>query len=66
MVAKRGNLCFVKSNCVFVVSTELSERVLERSTYHKTVEEENAILRQRLLDLVEKMQFTQPAPEPKS
>ena len=66
VVAKRGNLCFVKSNCVFVVSTELSERVLERSTYHKTVEEENAILRQRLLDLVEKMQFTQPAPEPKN
>ena len=66
VVAKRGNLCFVKSNCVFVVSTELSERVLERSTYHKTVEEENAILRQRLLDIVGKMQFTQPPPEPKN
>ena len=66
VVAKRGNLCFVKSNCVFVVSTELSERVLERSTYHKTMEEENAILRQRLLDIVGRMQFTQHPPEPKN
>ena len=65
-VAKRGNLCFVKYNCVFVVSTELAERVLERSTYHKTIEEENTTLRQRLLDIVGKMQFTQPPPEAKS
>ena len=66
VVAKRGNLCFVKSNCVFVVSTELSERVLEHSTYHKTTEEENATLRQRLLDIVGKMQFPQPPPETKN
>jgi hypothetical protein len=66
LVAKRGNLCFVKYNCVFVVSTELSERVLEHSTYHKTTEEENATLRQRLLDIVGKMQFTQPPPETKN
>jgi len=66
LVAKRGNLCFVKYNCVFVISTELSERVLERSTFHKTIEEENTILRQRLLDIVGKMQFTQPPPEAKN
>ena len=64
-VAKRGNLCFVRYNTVLVVSTELAERVLERSTYHKTADEENAILRQRLMDLVGKMQFNQP-PEAKN
>ncbi|HUJ45349.1 MAG TPA: hypothetical protein VLW52_17260 [Opitutaceae bacterium] len=65
VVAKRGNLCFVKYNTVLVVSTELAERVLERSTYHKTVDEENAILRKRLMDIVGKMQFT-PPPEAKN
>jgi hypothetical protein len=65
-VAKRGNLCFVKNNCFFVISTELSERVLERSTYKKTVEEENTILRERLLGLVEKMQFLSLPPEQKN
>lgn len=65
-IAKRGNLCFVKNGCFFVISTELAERVVERSTYKKTVAEENAILRQRLLDLVEKMQITAPPPEGKN
>ena len=65
-VAKRGNLCFVKDGCFFVISTELAERVIERSTYKKTVEEENAILRERLLNLVEKMQFIPPPPAGKS
>lgn len=65
IVAKRGNICFVKYNYVFVISSELAERVLERSTFHKTIEEENAILRQRLLDLVGKIQFIQPPPEAK-
>jgi len=65
-VAKRGNLCFVKNGCFFVVSTELAERVLERSTYTKTPQEENAILRQRLTDLVDKMVFLTPPPEPKN
>jgi hypothetical protein len=65
-VAKRGNLCFVKHNHVFVVSTELAERVLERSTYQKTVEEETATLRKRLVDVVDRMQFTPPAAEPKT
>ena len=64
-VAKRGNLCFVKNGCFFVISTELAERVIERSTYRKSVEEENAILRQRLLNLVETMQFIPPPPEAK-
>jgi hypothetical protein len=60
LVAKRGNLCFVKNNHVFVVSLELPERVLERSTFKKTAEEENAILRDRLMAVVAKMEFLAP------
>jgi hypothetical protein len=66
VVAKRGNLCFVKYGYVFVVSTEVAERALERSTYNKTADEEDAILRQRLLDLVAKMEFSPPPPEGKN
>jgi hypothetical protein len=64
VVAKRGNICFVKFNHVFVVSIELAERVLEHSTYHKTAEEENQILRKRLTEVVDRMQFIKP-PEAK-
>ncbi len=63
VVAKRGNLLFVKYGHIFVISTELAERVLERTTYKKTVAEEDELLRQRLLDLVAKMDFTKPADE---
>jgi hypothetical protein len=65
IVAKRGNLCFVKNGYVFVVSTELPERVLERSTFKKTAEEENTILRDRLMAVVSKMEFI-PPPEAKN
>jgi len=64
LVAKRGNLCFVKFNYVFVVTTELAERILEHSTYHKTVEEENVILRDRLMAVTKTIQFIKP-PEAK-
>jgi hypothetical protein len=64
-VAKRGNLCFVKNGCFFVISTELAERALERSTYNKSVPEENAMLRQRLMSLLDKMEFLPPPPEAK-
>lgn len=61
-VAKRGNLVFVKNGYTFVISTELSERVTEGSRYNKTPEEENRILRTRLLGITNKMQFMKPAP----
>jgi hypothetical protein len=61
-VAKRGNLLFVKNGFTFVVSTELSERVTEGSQWKSTTQEENQILRNRLVDIVKKMQFTMPAP----
>ncbi len=64
LVAKRGHLCFVKYNFVFVVTMELAERILEHSTYHKTPEQENALLRDRLMAVVNRMTFIKP-PEAK-
>lgn len=59
-VAKRGNLLFVKNGHIFVLSTELAERVLEGRSYTKTTAEEDEILRNRLNDIVAKMTFTTP------
>jgi hypothetical protein len=61
-VAKRGNVLFVKNGFTFVISSELSERVTEGSQYSKTRQEEDQILRNRLVGIVKKMQFTKPAP----
>ena len=60
VVAKRGNLLFLRGDRVYVLSTELAERVLERSTYSKTTAEEDELLRQRLLALLAKIEFRQP------
>ncbi len=60
-VAKRGNLLLVRNGWIFVLSVELAERVIERSSYQKTTEEEDEILRRRLTDLLEKVTFTAPA-----
>jgi len=56
-IAKRGNLLFVKNGHIFVISVELAERVIEGRTYTKTTAEEDEILRQRLNDVVDKIQF---------
>lgn len=63
-VAKRGNLLFVKDEHVFVLSIELAERVLQRTTYDKTAAEEDKILHQRLLTLLSSMSFTSPPQQP--
>lgn len=72
-VAKRGNLLFVRNGHVFVISTELAERVIEGSAYSKTTAQEDEILVQKLNDIVGKMQLVRlpavapaatPAPEP--
>ena len=60
-VAKRGNLTFVRNGYTFVISTELAERVTEGTRYNKTTDEENQILRARLLGIVKKIQFAKPA-----
>ncbi|HVU34521.1 MAG TPA: hypothetical protein VHE61_13890 [Opitutaceae bacterium] len=56
-VAKRGNMLFVKNGYIFVISTELAERVIEGSAYKKTPKEEDAILDQKLSDVLDKMDF---------
>jgi len=61
-VAKRGNLLFVRNGFTFVISTELSEKVTEGSQWKKTPDEEDQILRSRLVDIVKKMVFIKPAP----
>lgn len=60
-VAKRGNMLFVKNGYVFVISTELAERVIEGKAYKKTTADEDQLLRQRLDDIVAKMQFLKTA-----
>jgi hypothetical protein len=60
-VAKRGNLVFVKNGYIYVISTELAERVTQGTAYKKTKAEEDQILRQRLDDVVSKMQFSKSA-----
>lgn len=63
LVAKRGNLLVTKNDWVYVLSIELAERIIEHSTYNKTPEQEDDILRQRLVELLDKVQFTKPPPE---
>lgn len=60
-VAKRGNLVFVKNGYIFVISTELAERVIEGKAYKKTVAEEDQMLRTRLEDIVSKITFLKSA-----
>ncbi len=59
-VAKRGNLLFVRNGFVFVISIELAERVIEGKAYGKSTEEQDEILRKRLLEMVDKITFTAP------
>jgi hypothetical protein len=61
-VAKRGNLLFVRSERIYVISIELAERVTQRKFFNKTPEEENAILRERLIQFTGRIHF--PAPKP--
>lgn len=63
-LAKRGNLVFVHDEYIFIISIELTEKVLERSAYNKTVAEEDDILRQRLLGLLGKITFAAPPAMP--
>jgi hypothetical protein len=64
-VAKRGNLLFVKSGCIYVLTIELAERITQRSVFNKTPQEENEILRDRLMQLAGRIRFPAPKPEPK-
>ena len=59
-VAKRGNLLFVRNEHVYIVSMELAEKVLDRSTWDKKPPQEDEILTKRLLDLLAKISYTTP------
>ncbi|MGD1030006.1 MAG: hypothetical protein ABSA05_02600 [Opitutaceae bacterium] len=59
-VAKRGNMFFVKNGTVFVITTELAERVTEGSTYNLTAAQENDLLKERLIDIGNKIRFLKP------
>jgi len=59
--AKRGNQLFVKNGHIFVISIELTERVLERTTYKKPTAEEDELLRQRLNEVIVRLQFPKAA-----
>ncbi len=63
-VAKRGNLVFAHNEYVYVISTELAERVIQARTWDKTAAEEDEILRQRIFGLLKDMSFTVPPPDP--
>jgi hypothetical protein len=56
-VAKRGNMLFLKNGYIYVVSMELAERITEGSAYKKTSEEEDVLLRDRLVNLVKTFHF---------
>jgi hypothetical protein len=56
-VAKRGSLLFVHRGNIFVVSAELTERVSQGKAFGKTEEQENEILRDRLLSFVRRIEF---------
>lgn len=61
-VAKRGTLLFVQNGCVFIISAELAERVTQRAAFQKTPEQENEILRTRLVELAARIQVRAPKP----
>jgi hypothetical protein len=58
--AKRGTLLFVRNRYVYVLSTELAERVTKRDTYEATPEKENAQLTARLIELAGRLVFPPP------
>lgn len=65
-VAKRGNLLFVRGERIYVLSIELAERITQRKFFKKTSEEENAILRERLIQFAGRIRFPTPKPAKKN
>lgn len=60
-VARRGNLIFAHGDALYLVSMELGERSTERSLYTNTPEQDDELLRSRLVALLNSMIFTTPA-----
>ncbi len=57
VTAKRGTLLFVRNRHIFVLSSELAERATQRSTYHRTVVQEDDLLSERLTTLANRLIF---------
>lgn len=57
VTAKRGTLLFVRNRHVYILSTELAERTMQRSTYESTPEKENTLLTTRLTELANRLVF---------
>lgn len=64
-VAKRGTLLFVQNNSIFILTAELAERVTQRSAFQKTPEQENEILRARLVELAGRLQLPKSGTAPR-
>ncbi|AOS45913.1 hypothetical protein Verru16b_03004 [Lacunisphaera limnophila] len=62
VVAKRGTLLFVRHRYLYAISTELSERATQRSTYTLTREQEDEQLSARLIALSGRLTFTNDRP----
>ncbi len=62
ITAKRGTLIFVRHRHVYAISTEISERAMQRSTYRLTREQEDEKLSARLLALSGRLTFTNDRP----
>jgi hypothetical protein len=58
VVAKRGTLLFLRNQYIYIISTELAERATQRTTYNRTVEQENQLLSERLTTFVGRLIFT--------
>jgi hypothetical protein len=58
VIAKRGTLLFARNGYIYIISTELAERATQRSTYNRTVEQENQLLTERLTALANRIIFT--------
>ncbi|MFZ5496935.1 MAG: hypothetical protein ACOZE5_16575 [Verrucomicrobiota bacterium] len=64
VTAKRGTLLFVRHRHIYAISTELSERATQRSTYRLTREQEDEQLSTRLVALSGRLTFTHDRPRP--
>lgn len=62
VIAKRGTLLFVRHRHLYAISTELSERATQRSTYRLTPAEEDDLLSTRLTALSGRLTFTNDRP----
>jgi hypothetical protein len=62
VVAKRAQLMFVREHHIFVIATELAERVTRRSAYSLDTSAEDSILLDRLLAVLDTLRFREPQP----